>query len=71
MAWLKKDQQILAYEVQTGEGEDSEFTHYCKNCIREAPETSIISEFITKDVFEQRKDQKLFCDRCGKEIKQP
>lgn len=66
MTWLKKDEEILGYEVrEMDENQEYQFIHYCRQCFRDPPKESTITEFITKASFKDRKDQRLLCDHCG------
>ena len=72
MTWLKKDAEILGLQVKQWDEEERENNFYnCHETCLPNPETSdfTIEEFYTKETLDQRKEDKLMCDRCGKEIK--
>jgi hypothetical protein len=69
--WLKKDQEVLDYEVRevNTENQELEYSHYCKDCFNKGPKEGSIVAYLTKEDLTGKSDQKLLCDRCGKEIK--
>lgn len=73
MTWIKKDLEILGYEVEKPNQRTNvlETYHYHKGCF-EVPEEDVqqdISGYLTKEDLEKDKDHKAICDSCGEEIK--
>lgn len=72
MTWIKKDQEILGYEIEKPNSRNVlETYHYHKSCYGEIPEECVqqdITGYITKEIIEEYKTHKLMCDLCGEEI---
>jgi len=71
MTWIKKDQEVLGFEVEEPDsGNILETKHYHKRCFPEWPEdySGKITGHITKQTLEKKSDNKLLCDHCGEEI---
>lgn len=72
MTWIKKDQEVLGFEVEEPNSRNIlETNHYHKGCLPEWPEdySGKITGHIAKKTLEEESDKKLLCDRCGEEIK--
>lgn len=72
MTWLKKDQEVLGYEVEEPDSKNIlETNHYHKGCFAEPAEgySGKITGYVTKETLGKSPDNKLLCDCCGEEIK--
>lgn len=71
MAWIKKNVEVLGFEVEELDRRNVlETVHYHKNCLPQDEEYSgKISSHITKETLKENPNLKLLCDRCGEEIR--